>query len=115
VDEPVAKKLSDVANPISSRQRVCVEKEVIQVEVQVAAMASDCCLAKASLFEPTPEITEKSSILLAELLTTTVVIRFIVEHEKSLSGTGHADAGRIGPAIPSMLPASMARWNRGEA
>ena len=115
MDKPVAKKLADVANPISSRQRICVEKEVIQVKVEVAAMASDCCLAKASLFEPTPEVTEQSSILLAELLTTTVVVRFMVEHEMSLTGAGHADAGRIGPGVPLMLPATMARWHRGEA
>jgi hypothetical protein len=92
-------------------------------------MASDRRRPKASLFEPTAEVTKKNRILLAELLTTNVVIRFIVGHQSSLIGTGHADAGRIGPGIQPMLPslrrqlswalqhpANMKRWHRrGEA
>jgi hypothetical protein len=80
VNKPVTKKLADIANPFSSRQSVCVEKEVIQVKVQIGAMASDRRRPKASIFEPAAEVTKKSSILLSELLTPDVVIRFIVEH-----------------------------------
>jgi hypothetical protein len=96
---------------------------VIQVKVQFGAMASDRRRPKASLFEPTAEVTEKSSILLAELLTPDVVIRIFVEHQISLIGAGHLDADPIGLVISPMLPAvhrqhgwalqqpaSMARW-----
>ena len=126
--KPVAKKLSDITNPISRRQRFCVEKQVVQIKVKVCAMASDRRRPKASLLKPTAEVTKKSSIVLTELLTTNFVIRFILKHQNSLIGTGHADAGRIAPGIPPMLPAerqqlswalqqpvSMARWHRGEA
>ena len=91
-------------------------------------MASDRRSPKASIFEPTAEVTKQSSILLAELLTPDVVIRIIVEHQISLIGAGHLDADRIGPVISLMLPAvhrqhgwalqqpvSMARWPCEEA
>jgi hypothetical protein len=128
VNKPVAKKLANTADPIGRRQRVCVEQKVLQIEVKVGAMASDRCRAKASLLEPMTEFAKKGCILLADLLTTFVVLRFVVEHQISLIGAGPADAGRIGHGLPPMLPGvrqqprrtlqgavSMARWHRGKA
>jgi hypothetical protein len=96
VYEPVAKKLSYTADPIGSRQCVCVEQKVIQIEVKVGAMASDRCRTKASLLELMTEFTKKGCILLANLLTPFVVLRFGVVHQKLRLGTGRADAGLIG-------------------
>ncbi len=101
---------------------------MIQIEVKVGAVASGRCRTKASLLEPMAEFAKKGCILLSDLLTPFVVLRFVVEHQLSLIAAGHGGSGRIAHGLSPMLPGvrqqprrtlqeavSMALWDRGVA
>ena len=91
-------------------------------------MASDRRCCKTRLLKPPAEFAKKSCILLEYLLTLDVVVRIIVEHQTSLIGACHVEAGRMDASVKPILPAvrqqlrwalqqpvSMARWHRKEA